>query len=182
MVGGERPRLVVAGYHGALDGIGMLALTEIAVGEPVRTLTRGVDPVLASRPATRRYLVERLLEALVAPPSRFVPDTRGEDEGDHLLRLGLVAAEIRTPDLVAAAARALGRWNQGRGRATKRIVVAVGASRRPGSEAALSEESAWFRFVLPHPDAETARRVLRDAVSHEEGLQHVCLECVGAGT
>jgi hypothetical protein len=161
IVGPESPRVIVAAYHGAMDGLGMVALTALALGEPLRSASRGVDPELATRPARPAYLARRLGEALVAPPARFAPHGGTGSDRDHLVRVELPAG-ASTADLVAAAARALRSWNRDHGRAARRVMAAVGASRRPGDEGALSDASAWFRFRVRDADPDHIRALLRE--------------------
>jgi hypothetical protein len=167
IAGGSTPRLLVTAHHGALDGLGMLAVAQLVLDEPLRSGTRGVDPDLAVRTAGHGYLLHRLAEALVTPPARFAPRDGRPGAGDHLVSMQFPAGRVGTATLASAAARTLLAWNAGyfgSGRSGGRIVVAVGASRRPGSEPSLEEASAWFRIRLRpgHTDPEAVRNLLRE--------------------
>jgi hypothetical protein len=170
VVQSPEPRLLLAGYHGALDGLGLLALAEVALGEPLRTSARGVDPRGRHTRAGVSYLAQRLAQALAAPPSRFAPDRHGRELGDHLCRLDAVSAgSTGTAEIVVAAVRALRRWNRSRGRSANRPVVAVGASLRSGLDPVLAESSAWFRLSVKGDDPDEVRRQLRRSSPEPHG-------------
>ena len=163
------PRLRVAAHHGYLDGLGTVAAASLALGVPLATTIRGVGPGFGPRPAGRAYVARRFVEAMLVPPARFVPDRRTGERGDHLLELPRPAIPAGTSDVIAAATRALVRWNRSRGRGTSRVVVAVGASRRPGSRPSLAEGSAWFRFRVARPDPAEIRGTLQRAAPEPGG-------------
>ena len=58
-------------------------------------------PLLNPRTGVGHYAAA-LLEALLAPPSRFAPDRGTETSGDHLLAVDVLARNLRTPDVVAS--------------------------------------------------------------------------------
>ena len=163
------PRLRVAAHHAYLDGLGTLAAASLALGRPLATTIKGIGPGFDRRPAGPAYVARRFVEAMLVPPARFAPDRRTREPGDHLLELPGPAISVSAPDVIAAAARALVRWNRRRGRGARRIVVAVGASRRPGSRPTLAEESAWFRFRVERPDPAVIRRTLERAAPEPAG-------------
>jgi hypothetical protein len=163
------PRLRVAAHHAYLDGLGTLAVASLALGRPLATTIRGIGPGFDQRPAGPAYVARRFVEAMLVPPARFAPDRRTSERGDHLLELPGPALSVSTPDVIAAAARALVRWNRRRERGARRIVVAVGASRRPGSRPTLAEESAWFRFRVARQDPAEIRTTLEQAAPEPAG-------------
>ena len=63
-------RLAVGAHHGAVDGLGLVAVAGAALGQPLLTRARGIG----DRPARSGFLrssLGRLGEALVDPPPRF---------------------------------------------------------------------------------------------------------------
>jgi hypothetical protein len=153
------PAVLLAAHHGALDGLGLLALLGVVLGEPVRSSAKGLGD---RRPAGSfaASAGRRLAEALVAPPARVAPSSgtpRGPGaggSGDLVLARDVADADAHpagTAAVVAAAVRAIEEWNAagtgGRRRASsRRIVIAVGASRRPGTDLSLEERSAYLRI------------------------------------
>lgn len=144
-------RLLVAAHHGALDGLGLLALLGIALGVPIASSARGIGV----RPAARGFLtscVLRLLEAVFVPPSRAAasrPDTRPEPDGDALTSVDLPASRVGSAALTAATARAVRAWNQRHSVTTPRVVAALGASRRPGDTLAPDLCTGFYRLRVP---------------------------------
>ncbi len=177
---GPVPHVVVAAYHGALDGLGLIALLALVTGQEIGSSIRGVDPAAAIRPAGPAHMARRVLEALVRPPARFEPDRKSSEGGDHLLDLDLLAGSVGTAELVSASAAALRRWNRERGARTRRVVAAVAASRRPGREATLSESSAWFRVGLTSGEPEEVRRRLRGRPPEPRGSPTMSRPAMGA--
>jgi hypothetical protein len=163
------PRLRVAAHHGYLDGLGTLAAASLALARPLATTITGIGAGFDRGPAGPAYVARRSVEALLVPPARFAPDRRTSELGDHLLELTGPATSVSTPEVIAAATRALVRWNDQWRRRARRIVVAVGASRRPGSRPTLAEESAWFRFRVVRPDPAVIRRTLERAAPEPAG-------------
>ncbi|MEV6877231.1 hypothetical protein [Amycolatopsis sp. NPDC051128] len=141
------PALLVAAHHGALDGLGLLALLGVLLDVPVSSGATGIG----AREGGKPFLVsavQRLAEALFAPPGRIVPDRAAPAAGDvfaarHEPRLRLGAAGF-----VAAAARATERWNRAHGARAARVVAALGASRRSGAAPEPVHDSAFFRLRL----------------------------------
>lgn len=182
----EGERLLVAAHHGVVDGFGLLALLGIALDAPVSSGARGIG----ARPATRTFLTSaalRLAEALFTPPSRagasggpgagVGPDARagrgpgdaggsaaaagGGATGDALATLELRAARLGSAALTAATATAIRDWNRQHGVPTRRVVSALGASRRPGTALAPDRRTAFFRLLVPAgADAAAVRGIL----------------------
>ncbi|MGW4526748.1 hypothetical protein [Amycolatopsis sp. NPDC004378] len=146
--------LLVAAHHGALDGLGLLSLLGILLDVPVSSAATGIGERAGGKPFALSAL-QRLAEALFAPPGRITPDRRGEAAGDvfaarHEARLRLGAAGF-----VAAAARATERWNHAHGTRAARVVAALGASWRSGAAPEPVHDSAFFRLRL-RPGADVA--------------------------
>ncbi|MFJ9780254.1 hypothetical protein ACIRSS_11765 [Amycolatopsis sp. NPDC101161] len=146
--------LLVAAHHGALDGLGLLSLLGILLDVPVSSGATGIGERTGGKPFAVSAL-QRLAEALFAPPGRITPDRRAEAAGDvfaarHEPRLRLGAAGF-----VAAAARATERWNRAHGARTARVVAALGASWRSGAAPEPVHDSAFFRLRL-RPGADVA--------------------------
>lgn len=146
--------LLVAAHHGALDGLGLLSLLGILLDVPVSSGATGIGERTGGKPFALSAL-QRLAEALFAPPGRIAPDRGVEAAGDvfaarHEPRLRLGAAGF-----VAAAARATERWNGAHGARTARVVAALGASWRSGAAPEPVHDSAFFRLRL-RPGADVA--------------------------
>jgi hypothetical protein len=156
VTGGDHAAVVLAAHHGALDGLGLVALLGWVLGGPVTSSVRGVisPPDERWRPAA---LAHRLREAVFTPPARVQPPRRDRRvRGDRLVAATGPLLRGGTPALVAAAARGVRAWNQARGGPTRRPVVAVGISRRSGAEPTLAHEATWLRLRLDGADDETA--------------------------
>jgi hypothetical protein len=152
--------LLVAAHHGAVDGLGLLALVGAAVGYPVGSNARG----LAGRPPTRSFAlsaVQRVGEALFSPPDRFRPDG-GAGSADVLLAAELPRTPVGSAALIAAASAALRSWNGAA--SARRIVAAVGASRRSGTDPGPEHRAAYLRFRLP---ADADASVVRDLLDRQ---------------
>ncbi|SEF26017.1 hypothetical protein SAMN05421837_10345 [Amycolatopsis pretoriensis] len=146
--------LLVAAHHGALDGLGLLSLLGVLLDVPVSSGATGIGERAGGKPFALSAL-QRLAEALFAPPGRITPERAAVASGDvfcarHEPRLRLGAAGF-----VAAAARATGRWNRAHGARTARVVAALGASWRSGAAPEPVHDSAFFRLRL-RPGADVA--------------------------
>jgi hypothetical protein len=154
-VGAGPPGLLLAAHHGAVDGLGLLALLGAALGEPVRSDAAGaVDgpPGTSFAVAAAR----RAAEALVTPPTRLwrPPATRGAARGaEVLVAADLPRAPVGSAALTAAGCAVTSWWNRIHGAGHDRIVAAVGASRRGGAQPRPEHMAALFRLRLP-PDAD----------------------------
>lgn len=157
----DEPTLLVAAHHGALDGLGLLALLGILLDVPVSSAATGIG----ERAAGKSFFVsalQRLAEALFTPPARIAPDRAAAAAGDvfvaqheHRLRLGAAG-------FVAAAARTTERWNRAHRVRSGRVVAALGASWRSGAAPEPVPDSAFFRLRLtPDPSADDVSAVLR---------------------
>ena len=118
-------RLAVGAHHGAVDGLGLVAVAAAALGQPLLTRARGIG----DRPARSGFLrssLGRLGEALVDPPPRFAG--QGEvSPVEDLSELTRPLLDRGTAHLAAAAARVFGdRGHDGR------PLLVIGASRRIG--------------------------------------------------
>ncbi len=159
LVGSDVPRVLVAGHHAVLDGLGLIAVLGSVLGEPVETDAAGLGSVRARRPRSG-YQLGRALEAVARPPTRIAPDGGTLAVGDHLVRAS-ARGGLRSADLVAAAASAIGSWNARHGARADRIVVAVGASVRGGTSPGIGRGSAWFRIRVREADPDHVREALR---------------------
>jgi hypothetical protein len=162
---GDRTRVVVVADHGVLDGLGLVGVLAAAMGMDLGTTARGLGSEVPARRGGAGYAIRRLADALVRPPARIGPGPdvgpRGGD-GEHLVA-ELVPGRVDTAALVAAATRAVRRWNAETADGGDRVVVAVGASSRPGSEPGIARSAAWFRLPVPEPTAEAVAARLRAA-------------------
>jgi hypothetical protein len=161
--------LLLAGHHGALDGLGLVALLGAALAAPVTSSVRGIgpDPAVPWRPLA---IAARLREAVFAPPARVVPARRDVASlGDRLVAAPAAGLAGGTATLAAAGMRAVRRWNQAHGRTTRRPVVAIGASRRGGAPPVLTHEAAWLRLAPTADDDASVRIALERALPERVG-------------
>lgn len=155
-------RILVAGHHAVLDGMGLLAVLGAALSRPFATTARGGDGS-AVRPARARDVARRILEAALAPPTRVAPDVDGRSasgEGDHLVRC-TVRGAISSAALAAASGAAVRAWNRSRGSAADRIVVAIGASATSGAPLSIGRRAMWFRVRLGTGGPDQVREAMR---------------------
>lgn len=155
---------VVAGFHGAVDGLGLLGAAGALTGLDLTSSARGVAPsVEPNRFWTRS--ARRLAEAALAPPLRLAAG-RTARTGDELTARVVEVARPGSSVLVAAAAQAVRRWNTAApARAPgRRLVVAMGLSRRPGSPTpAPDRDTAYVRLVA---DAIRTTGQARELLAH----------------
>jgi hypothetical protein len=143
--------VMVAGHHGAVDGAGLLALMSAVLGAPLTSGFLGIG----DRAAVHGFLgsaARRLGEALFAPPTRLAVDAgpgQARDSGDHALSLPLPELRVGTGAAAAGAAAAITRWNREHGRRARRLVLAIGASRRPGTALEADRDTAYLRVRVP---------------------------------
>ena len=159
----RQDRLLVAAHHGAVDGLGLLAVLSLLLGDDVMSTARGIGD-RASTVGFIRSSVTRLVEALMMPPTRLAADpaqapgeprgrqphgTAARMPGDVTAAVDLPPTRVDTARSVAAAARAVARWNRTHRAPADRLVAAIGASRRDGSAARPDRDTAYFRLRLP---------------------------------
>ena len=162
-IGATDPVLLIATHHGALDGLGTLALLGLALGRPVASGALG----LADRPSGRTFVssaVSRLAEALFTPPTRIAPRTdQPGPAGDVFTERHLARTPLGAAGLTSAATRAVRRWNTAHEARHDRIVAAIGASRRSGADPLPVNDSTWLRLRVPgDTDAKRLRAMLAD--------------------
>ncbi len=165
---GPPSEVVVAAHHGALDGLGLLALLGVVLGSSVSSSARGLGPTGPTR-SFALTAARRVAEALLRPPGRIAParaPASTAPPGDVLVALDVPAAVGGTAALVAAAVRAVSAWNGRTGEPAGRMIVAIGASRRPGSDLTMEERSAYLRIgpVPPTAGEAAVRSLVRSAV------------------
>ena len=140
--------LLIAAHHGAVDGLGLLALLGIALDVPVRSNAGGVG----ERPPAEsfaRSAVRRFGEAVFQPPTRICPAAHDRTTAEVLLRRDIPRVQAGSAALTLGALRATQAWNRAHGVPANRVVAAVGASRRPGAQLRPEHDSAFFRLPLP---------------------------------
>ncbi|WP_134766336.1 hypothetical protein [Nocardioides sp. 1609] len=141
--------LLVGAHHGAVDGLGLLAVAGTALGRDLRTKARGIG----DRAAPHGFLTSSLLrvgEALVHPPSRFPgvgdPGAAGED----LTAVTRPRVGRGTADLARAV---LAAHDESPTRDRRRSVVVIGASRRTTDLPSADRQTAYLRLrVGPDQD------------------------------
>ncbi len=139
------PELILAAHHGAVDGLGLLGLLGIALDTDVASNATGLG-ARAARRSFANSAARRLGEALLAPPTRIQPAAVVPANSELFDEWTGARRGARTAALVVAATRAVIAWNLSHGARAGRVVAAVGASRRPGDELCVSEDSAYLRL------------------------------------
>jgi hypothetical protein len=143
----DEPAVLIAGHHGALDGLGLLAVLGIAIDAPISSAAKGIG----ARAASTSFPVsaaQRLVEALFTPPARIEPDRAGVGLGDVFAARNEPRMRLDAAAFTAAAANLTEVWNADRGVPAKRVVAAVGASWRSGATPEPVHDSAFFRLRL----------------------------------
>lgn len=155
-------RLVVGAHHGAMDGLGVLALVAAATGQDLRSRARGISSAPADRPFVRTC-VHRVVEAAWHSPRRFRADRRSAEPGDWLLSAP-TSVKVSTALLVAATGAALAEWGAQPKGSHHRLVMAIAASRRvAGAVLTPDRQTAYLRLVDPVPgDVEGTRAALQE--------------------
>lgn len=155
-------RLVIGAHHGALDGLGMLALVAAATDQDLRSRARGISSAPADRPFLRTCM-HRVAEAAWHSPRRFGADRRSSEPGDWLLSAP-TDVKVSTALLVAATGAALEEWGAQPTGSHHRLVMAIAASRRAAGEVLTPDrQTAYLRVVDPRPgDVEGTRAMLSE--------------------
>lgn len=151
-VSADERMLVVAGHHGALDGLGLLGAASVLAGVDLGSSARGIDRETQPGGFLRRSAT-RLAEALLRPPLRLAA-AGGSGTGDLLVARTVEAHRPGSAALVAAAATTVRRWNADHGdRRTGRLVISMGLSRRPGTPVAPPDrDTAYVRLIADGVD------------------------------
>jgi hypothetical protein len=154
----DEPAVLIAAHHGAIDGMGLLAVLGLVLDVEISSGARGIG----ARSADRSFFVsalQRLAEALFAPPTRIRPGGAGPAAGDVFTARHEPRMRFRAAEFVAAAAHATERWNGTHG--APRVVAAIGASYGGGASPQPVRDSAFFRLRLkPSPDSEEVGKAL----------------------
>jgi hypothetical protein len=160
----DPPHLIFAAHHAILDGLGLLSLLGASVESKIETDVRGLP---FDRPVRRRFLptaVGRIAEAFISPPSTVSSvDGDAGAAGDWLLSRPLDGPPPSTPALAAAVVRAVRSWNRSRSEPADRIVLAIGASLRPGSDLLPERRSAYLRVKVEGGDVSGLASAIRAA-------------------
>ena len=135
-------RLAVGAHHGAVDGLGLIAVAGVAIGEELRTQARGIGD-RGARAGFVRSSLARLREALVDPPPRFAGTGQSSSDED-LSELTRPLTRRGTSHLAVATAEAFG----DRGHRGVPLFV-IGASRRTGIVPHANRETAYLRLRVP---------------------------------
>ena len=150
-------QVVISALHAYVDGLGLLDVLAALTGDPVTSSARGVG----GRPAETGGLVSRLREVAFAPPAAVSPAAATPADGDAFA-VAAVSSQVRTTDLVHAAAAAVVAHNTGRGRGSRHVTIGVGAGRpaAPGERLANRSELIRLRDVelLTRSEVESALR------------------------
>jgi len=154
--------LIIAAHHGAVDGLGLLALLSAALDAPVTSTAIGV----ADRAAATSFsasTASRLGSALGRPAVRVAPaGRRGTPGTEVLVSASLPATAMGTADLVCAAASAVQVWNSARADKAGSLHVAIGASRVGGAAPTPVDDSTLLRLRLPCSSTVDRERVVRE--------------------
>ncbi len=138
--------VVLAGQHSHVDGLGMLALLGAATDRSVTSAARGIGE-REERGGVAAGSLRRLGEALLAPPARVAgPRTAGGAADPDRIVVRALDGTVSAADLVLAGAAGIAAYNRTHGVPTRRVAVAVGASRRGGAEIEAANRSALLRL------------------------------------
>jgi hypothetical protein len=148
-VGRGEPELILAAHHGAVDGLGLLGLLGVALDTELASNATGLGARAAGR-SFANSAARRLGEAVFAPPARIQPVTGVQAASELFAEWSGARRDAGTAALVAAATSAAIAWNQSHGVPTRRVVAAVGASRRPGDDLGVIQDSAYLRLRPNH--------------------------------
>jgi hypothetical protein len=163
LLSADGTRIVVVCHHGALDGLGMLAVLGRLTGTELRSNAVGVSAL----PATGflRRSLGRLREAVLEPPQRFQA-ARTSPVGGDWVRYRRLDHGAGTAALLAAARHALEEWNApapARVRA-RPVSVAIGASTRASGAPHTPDRRTTYLRVARVPagvSAAEARELVR---------------------
>jgi hypothetical protein len=160
---GEKPgHVLLAAHHAVSDGLGLLTLLGTALGHDVHSRARGLRADANTRSPFALAAARRLAEATLQPCDRVRPMNGDRDAtGDLLLHRHVGAGNVRSADLIASTARAIVGWNGGR--RPRRLVLSLGASRRPGEGADVEDDSAYLRVTVTSPRAARIAKAIAEA-------------------
>ncbi|KAB2807530.1 hypothetical protein F9L07_26190 [Pimelobacter simplex] len=134
LVGVDGNDVVLSAHHSAVDGLGLLTVLDRLGLGPATSSARGTGPRTTTG-GLARTVARRLAEVALRPPSGVVPPDRPvADRGDVLVS-ATVPGSHRTAELVHAAARAVVRHQEERGRPARHVAIAIGATRDPRPDA-----------------------------------------------
>lgn len=143
-LGLDGAELLIGARHQHVDGLGLLGVLSAVTGEPVVSDVRGLGDRPAAGSATGA-VVRRLGEVAFRPPARIAQS--GSQAADlDTFSLHVVPRTVRTSELVHAAVRGLVTYNSAREAGTRRVAIAVGASRRGGESPDIADRSALLRL------------------------------------
>lgn len=143
-------RLAIAAHHGAVDGLGLVALVGATTGTRLTSRARGIAAAPAERPFLRTC-VDRGMEALVRNPRRFRAQHRSGAVGDWMLTTP-TTVPMSTGLLIAAVGEVLQEWGAQPDGRRHPTVMAVAASRRPAGEVLRPDrDTAYLRLVDVSP-------------------------------
>ena len=163
LVDRPEPGVLLAGHHGAVDGLGLIALLALVLGRPVRTNARGVTVDGSNPEQFVVFAARRVIEALFWPPTRIAGQPAGTAVGDSLAECPVRPFGGGASGLTAAAVRGVARWNGDHGASARRITVAIGASQRSGAEPTLEHRAAWMRIRARSGDDQQIAAMVRAA-------------------
>jgi len=135
-------RLAVGAHHGAVDGLGLVAVAGVALDQSLHTRARGIGG-RSSRTGFLWSSLRRLGEALVDPPPRFAGSGEPSPQ-DDLTEVTRPLVRRGTAHLALAAAEAF----DGRGHLGRPLLV-IGASRRTGTLPEADRQTAYLRLRMP---------------------------------
>ncbi|GAB2878819.1 hypothetical protein [Nocardioides pacificus] len=162
LVGTSGDTVVVAAHHQYVDGLGLLGLLGRLCDLEITSSARGLgEREVAS--GGLRALLRRLGEVALRPPARVAAAAgRARAETDTCVARRCHSTP-RVADLVVGAAAGVATYNLAHGRPARRVVVAVGASRRAGDDLVLADRSALLRLhEVERLSLDDVRRQLRE--------------------
>lgn len=145
---GDCRTLLVAAHHGAVDGLGLLGVAAALAGARLTSSARGIERSTEPTGFVAASL-RRLAEAAFFPPVRFASNEQpGAAVGDWLLARPVRNVRSGSAALLMGVVAAVRAWNARTPARGRRLVIAMGLSRRPGAPTPVPDrDTAFMRLV-----------------------------------
>lgn len=154
-------KLFVGAHHGAVDGLGLVAVAAAAVGTTARSGARGIGDRRASR-GFLRSSAGRVAEAIASPPPHFAGHRGQAPPAEDLREITLPATRAGTARLGRAVVSAYAASAPGVVTARSQPLLLIGASRRVEERLRPDRRTGYLRVRAAHDVTEQA---LRDQIA-----------------